>query len=147
MSNQNTTPAPTTITPDLAADYAISIVRDAVSNGRIPMHDIGNVLPQVYEAVLKLGQSATPVVEEKPPPPVPIRKTVTPDPIISLEDGRPYKTLKRHLAGRGLTPDQYRQKWGLPVDYPMVAANYAAQRSQLAKDSGLGASRRKAQAA
>jgi predicted transcriptional regulator len=69
---------------------------------------------------------------------VPIKKTVTPDYLISLEDGRRYRTLKRHLAGRGLTPEQYRQKWGLPPDYPMVAANYAAQRSELAKSIGLG---------
>ena len=83
---------------------------------------------------------------------MPIRKTVTPDFLISLEDGRRYRTLKRHLAGRGLTPEQYRAKWGLPPDYPMVAANYAAQRSELAKSIGLGQkpvdrSRRSSQAA
>ena len=67
-----------------------------------------------------------------------IKRSVTPDFLISLEDGKQYKSLKRHLAGRGLTPDQYRDKWGLPRDYPMVAANYAAQRSELAKKIGLG---------
>ncbi len=73
---------------------------------------------------------------------MPIRKTVTPDHIISLEDGKPYKSLKRHLTTRGLSPDEYRQKWGLPHDYPMVAATYAAQRSELAKTLGLGQIRR-----
>lgn len=63
---------------------------------------------------------------------------MTPSHIISLEDGKPYKTLKRHLSGQGLTPEQYREKWGLPSDYPMVAANYASQRSELAKNSRLG---------
>ena len=74
----------------------------------------------------------------KPKPEISIKKTVTPDYIISLEDGKQYKSLKRHLTTRGLSPDQYRQKWGLPHDYPMVAATYAAQRSELAKSTGLG---------
>ena len=69
---------------------------------------------------------------------IPIKKSVTPDYIISLEDGRHYKSLKRHLSGRGLTPEQYREKWNLPADYPMVAPNYAKQRSDLAKSMGLG---------
>jgi predicted transcriptional regulator len=73
---------------------------------------------------------------------VPVNKTIRPDYIISLEDGRRYKSLKRHLSSRGLTPEQYRQKWGLRPDYPMVAANYAAARSELAKAIGLGQKRR-----
>jgi predicted transcriptional regulator len=75
---------------------------------------------------------------------VSVRRSVTPDYLISLEDGRQYKSLKRHLASRGMTPDEYRAKWGLPKDYPMVAANYAAMRADLAKRIGLGQSRRKA---
>ena len=71
-------------------------------------------------------------------PPVPIKRSVTPDHIISLEDGKAYKSLKRHLTTRGLTPTEYRHKWGLPADYPMVAPNYAAQRSAFAKKIGLG---------
>jgi predicted transcriptional regulator len=78
---------------------------------------------------------------EKPVPAVAIKKSVTPDYIISLEDGRQYKSLKRHLSGRGLTPAEYRTKWGLPHDYPMVAPNYAAQRSEMAKAIGLGRKR------
>ena len=76
-------------------------------------------------------------------PAVSIKKSVTPDYLISLEDGKRYKALKRHLRTRGMTPDEYRIKWGLPQDYPMVAASYSEKRSQLAKNSGLGAQRRK----
>ena len=75
---------------------------------------------------------------EKLVPAVSIRKSITPDHLISLEDGKPYKSLKRHLGGRGLTPEQYRTKWGLPSDYPMVAPSYAKQRSDLARALGLG---------
>jgi predicted transcriptional regulator len=74
---------------------------------------------------------------------VPIKKSVTPDYIISLEDGRKFKSMKRSLAKLGMTPAEYRIKWGLPTDYPMVAPNYAAQRSELAKSLGLGQQRRK----
>ncbi|MGF3026536.1 MucR family transcriptional regulator [Methylobacterium aquaticum] len=126
----------------LAAD----IVSAYVANNSVPAADLPALITSVHASLTRTSAAAAPEVEERPTPPIPIKKTVTPDHLISLEDGRPYKTLKRHLAGRGLTPDEYRAKWGLPPDYPMVAANYAAQRSQLAKDSGLGASRRKAQA-
>jgi predicted transcriptional regulator len=91
----------------------------------------------VHAALNGLGKPRTQEVS-RPAPPVPIRKSVTPDYLISLEDGRQYKSLKRHLAGRGLTPAEYRQKWGLPADYPMVAPNYAKKRSELARLSGLG---------
>jgi predicted transcriptional regulator len=91
----------------------------------------------VHAALENLGK---PVQKEpeKPTPPVPIKKSITPDYLISLEDGKRYKSLKRHLAGRGLTPEQYREKWGLPWDYPMVAPTYSAQRSELARSLGLG---------
>ena len=78
----------------------------------------------------------------KPTPAVPIKKSITPDFLISLEDGKRYKSLKRHLTGRGLTPEQYREKWGLARDYPMVAPNYAAKRSELARSMGLGQQRK-----
>lgn len=74
----------------------------------------------------------------KRPSPDEIRASITPDALISFEDGKPYKTLKRHLTKRGMTADGYRQKWGLPSDYPMTAPNYSAMRSQMAKDIGLG---------
>ncbi|TNC11943.1 MucR family transcriptional regulator [Methylobacterium terricola] len=124
-----------------SADFvslAAAIVSAYVTRNSVPAGDLPTVIVATYAALTKLGGPAEPAKEERPTPPVPIKKTVTPDYIISLEDGRPYKTLKRHLAGRGITPEAYRQKWGLPHDYPMVASTYAAQRSQLAKVSGLG---------
>jgi predicted transcriptional regulator len=133
---------------EIASDYielTSNIVAAYMSHNRLPVNELPALIHGVHDQLIKLGQPATP---EREPlvPPVPIKKTVTPDHIISLEDGRPYKTLKRHLSGRGLTPEQYRQKWGLPPDYPMVAANYAAQRSELAKTSGLGQQRTRAAA-
>jgi len=117
------------------------IVGAYVTKNNVPASELPALIAATHAALAKLGAPPEPVVE-KPTPPVPIRKTVTPDHIISLEDGKPYKSLKRHLTTRGLTPDQYRQKWGLPHDYPMVAATYAAQRSELAKSLGLGQIRR-----
>lgn len=124
----------------LAAD----IVSAYVAKNSVRPADLPDLIASTHAALAKLGAPAAPAQAEKLTPPVPIKKTVTPDYIISLEDGRQYRTLKRHLAGCGLTPDAYRQKWGLPHDYPMVAASYAAQRSELAKSNGLGQSRRKA---
>ena len=114
-----------------------SIVAAFIAHNRIAPAGLPDLLTSVHASLTSLTKPAEPAPEPLVPP-VPIRKTVTPDAIISLEDGRPYKTLKRHLAGRGLTPEQYREKWGLPANYPMTAPNYAAQRSELAKNSGLG---------
>jgi predicted transcriptional regulator len=91
----------------------------------------------ISEALANLGHAAEPTAPELVPPVNP-KRTVRPDYIISLEDGKQYKSLKRHLSVRGLTPQEYRQKWGLPADYPMVAQSYAAARSNLAKKMGLG---------
>ena len=101
-----------------------------------------NVIASVHAALQGL---ATPkqAEPEKPEPRVPIKKSVTPDFLISLEDGKKYKTLKRHLGKLGLTAEEYRAKWRLPADYPIVAPNYAAKRSELAKSSGLGQLRKK----
>ena len=96
------------------------------------------------KAVVRLAagpESAQPQIEVKEPA-VPIRKSITPEFLICLDDGKRFKSLRRHLAGLGLTPEQYREKWKLPSDYPMVAPNYAAQRSALAKQIGLGQIRR-----
>ncbi|TGD95816.1 MucR family transcriptional regulator [Methylobacterium nonmethylotrophicum] len=117
------------------------IVSAYVSKNSVPVGDLASLIAAVHASLERVASPPAPEAE-KPTPPVPIRKTVTPDHIISLEDGKPYKSLKRHLTTRGLTPDQYRQKWGLPHDYPMVAATYAAQRSELAKSSGLGQQRK-----
>jgi predicted transcriptional regulator len=89
----------------------------------------------VHSALTNLGKPAS---EAKAEPPVPIKQTIKPDYIISLEDGRRYKSMKRHLSSRGITPDQYRTKWSLRPDYPMVASNYSKARSELAKALGLG---------
>ncbi|RUV41174.1 MucR family transcriptional regulator [Mesorhizobium sp. M1A.T.Ca.IN.004.03.1.1] len=119
------------LTADIVAAY--------VSNNPLPSSEIGRVIADTYAAVSKLQAASEPQPEEKRAPAVPIRKSVTPDFIICLEDGKRFKSLKRHIGTHyNLTPDEYRAKWGLPADYPMVAPNYAAARSQLAKASGLG---------
>ncbi|MFE1600497.1 MucR family transcriptional regulator [Methylobacterium sp. ID0610] len=120
------------ITSDLVAAY--------VANNSVPVSALADLISAVHGSLTALGRPAAQRPEPLVPP-VPIKKSVTPDYLISLEDGRRYKSLKRHLNTRGLTPEEYRRKWGLPLDYPMVAANYAAQRSQLAKSIGLGRSR------
>jgi predicted transcriptional regulator len=121
-----------------AAQVTADLVAAFVSRNAIAASDLPGLICSVHAAILRLCGPAPEPQAEKPVPPVPIKKSVTSDYIISLEDGRRYKSLKRHLKGRGLTPDEYREKWGLPGDYPMVAANYAAQRSELAKAMGLG---------
>jgi predicted transcriptional regulator len=124
----------------LAAD----IVAAYVSNNSVPTGGLADLIYTVHSALTKLG--AVPAVIEPTPlvPAVSIRKSITPDYLICLDDGKKFKSLKRHLSTLGLTPDQYRQKWGLPESYPMVAPNYAATRSALAKKIGLGQLRREA---
>jgi predicted transcriptional regulator len=119
-------------------DLTTTIVAAFVSHNSVSSADLPQLLAQTHAALSALRQPAEIAPVEKPAPAVSIRKSVTPDYIISLEDGRKFKTLKRHLAGLGMTPDEYRQKWGLPKDYPMVAANYSAKRSSVAKSLGLG---------
>ena len=127
--------------PSNRIDLAAEIVSAFVSNNNVSAEDLPSLISQVHAALENLGKPAQ-KEPEKPAPPVPIKKSITPDFLISLEDGKRYRSLKRHLAGRGLTPEQYREKWGLPRDYPMVAPNYSAQRSELARKLGLGQSRR-----
>ena len=112
------------------------IVSAYVSNNAVTRDELPALINAVHGA---LRGAVTPAqsVEELVPP-VPINKTVRPDYIISLEDGRRYKSMRRHLSSRGLTPEQYRTKWGLRPDYPMVASAYSAARSALAKALGLG---------
>jgi predicted transcriptional regulator len=134
--------------PEQPLDFAsitADIVSSYVANNSVHRGDLPTVIASVHAALLGL---TTPKQEEseKPQPAVSIRKSITPDFLISLEDGKKYKTLKRHLGKLGLTAEEYRAKWGLPADYPMVAPNYAARRSELARSSGLGQQRRKAAA-
>lgn len=124
---------------------AANIVAAFVSNNSLPVGDLPALIVSVDEALRKLSNgAAAPQPEEKREPAVPVRKSITPDYLVCLDDGKQFKSLRRHLATLGLTPDEYRAKWGLSADYPMVAPNYAAQRSELAKRLGLGQARRKA---
>jgi predicted transcriptional regulator len=113
------------------------VVSAYVSKNPLPKSALPEVIAQVHQSLRALSG---PKIEPRPElvPAVPIKKSVTPEYIISLEDGRKFKSMKRYLGLRGMTPAEYRQKWGLPADYPMVAPNYAAQRSALAKTMGLG---------
>jgi predicted transcriptional regulator len=116
---------------------AADIVSAYVSNNPLPIGELPKLIGDTYAALQTIGTSVAPAAV-KLEPAVSIRKSVTPDFIICLEDGKKFKSLKRHLQHFNLTPDEYRQKWNLPSDYPMVAPNYAAARSALAKASGLG---------
>jgi predicted transcriptional regulator len=112
------------------------IVSAYVAANNIQRSELPGLIADVHSALTNLGKPASNSVKAEPP--VPIKQTIKPDYIISLEDGRRYKSMKRHLRGRGLTPEQYREKWGLRPDYPMVAASYSKARSELAKTLGLG---------
>ena len=125
---------------ELTAD----IVSAYVSNNSVQANDIPSLINQVHSALLRVssGQNEAPMEPLKPA--VPVKKSITPEYIVCLEDGKKFKSLKRHLRTQyNMTPEQYRDKWDLAADYPMVAPNYAAARSQLAKQMGLGQQRRK----
>jgi predicted transcriptional regulator len=132
---------------ELEANVGLSamIVAAYVSHNSVARTDLAGLIESTHVALSRLGtEPATPAAAPLVPA-VSIRKSVTPDAIICLEDGKAFKSLKRHLSSKyDLTPEQYRAKWGLPTDYPMVAPNYAEARSALARASGLG---RKAAAA
>ena len=115
------------------------IVSAYVTNNTIESGQLSKLIEEVHTALVRAPAAAAEPEKKELIPAVAIRKSVTPDYIVSLEDGRKFKSLKRHLAGTyGMTPDEYRSKWGLPSDYPMVAPNYAKARSELAKRMGLG---------
>ena len=119
---------------ELTAD----VVSAYVSNNSVGASEIPTIIAGVYAALKALSAGQPQEVAEELKPAVSVRKSITPDYIISLEDGRKFKSMKRHIGLLGMTPDEYRVKWGLPKDYPMVAPNYSAKRSQLARDNGLG---------
>lgn len=117
---------------------AADIVSAFVSANQVAPQDIPGLIRTVHAALLEVS-GARPVAEPVLEPAISVKKSVTPDFIICLEDGKKFKSLKRHLRTRyGMSPDEYRTKWGLPHDYPMVAPNYAKERSTLAKRMGLG---------
>lgn len=124
-------------------DMAAEIVAAYVGANQIPAAELPGLIRTVYGALNGLETAAPPISDSTPEPAVSVKKSVTPEFIICLEDGKRFKSLKRHLRTRyGMSPEEYRTKWGLPHDYPMVAPNYAKARSALAKRMGLGTGRR-----
>jgi predicted transcriptional regulator len=125
-------------------ELTAKVVSAYVSNNTVPSGEIPGLIGQVYAALKRVSGGQAAAVAEPLKPAVPVKRSVTPDYIVCLEDGLKFKSLKRHLRTRyNMTPDQYREKWSLPQDYSMVAPNYAAARSQLAKQMGLGQQRRR----
>jgi predicted transcriptional regulator len=124
-------------------EMAADIVSAYVSANEIPPQDLPALIRTVHAALQQVAGAAPVAHAGTQEPAVPLKKSITPDFIVCLEDGKKFKSLKRHLRTRyGMTPDEYRSKWGLPHDYPMVAPNYAKERSNLAKRMGLGHARR-----
>jgi predicted transcriptional regulator len=124
--------------PDLVAITA-SIVAAYVSNNSITSTELPSLIADTHAALSRAAGRAPAVEREDNRPKIAVKKSVMPDYIICLEDGKKFKSLKRHLRTHyNLSPEEYREKWGLPADYPMVAPNYSATRSKLAKDNGLG---------
>jgi predicted transcriptional regulator len=125
---------------ELTAD----IVSAYVSNNSVAAGDISALISQVHSALLRVSNGQGEVVSETLKPAVAVKKSITPEYLICLEDGKKFKSLKRHLRTQyNMTPEHYREKWGLAPDYPMVAPKYAEARSQLAKQMGLGQQRRR----
>ncbi|KKB11632.1 MucR family transcriptional regulator [Devosia geojensis] len=120
-------------------ELSTEIVSAYVSHNAVSPTDLPKLIAEVHSALRALQGNEAPAPAEELKPAVPVRKSVTPDYIVCLEDGKKFKSLKRHLRTHyNLSPEEYREKWGLPADYPMVAPNYSATRSKLAKDNGLG---------
>lgn len=125
-------------------DQTASIVSAYVSKNAVPASEISTLINQVHAALMRVANGGGELGAEGSKPAVPIKKSITPEYLVCLEDGKKFKSLKRHLRTQyNMTPEQYREKWGLPLDYPMVAPNYAAERSHLAKQMGLGQQRRR----
>lgn len=126
-------------------ELTAEIVAAYVGNNTIAQDDLPKLIANIYQSLATVPQGsgeARPAESLELKPAVPVRKSITPDYLICLEDGKKFKSLKRHLRTHyDLSPEQYREKWGLPLDYPMVAPNYAEARSSLAKKIGLGQNR------
>jgi predicted transcriptional regulator len=127
-----------------SVELAATIVSAYISNNSLPTAELANLISAVHSVVARLSSAAPEPAQSEPlRPAVPTKKSITDEYLVCLEDGRKFKSLKRHLRTRyQLTPEQYRAKWQLPPDYPMVAPGYALTRSQMAKDMGLGQQRR-----
>jgi predicted transcriptional regulator len=125
-------------------ELTAQIVSAYVGNNTVPSTEIANLIGQVHAALKRVSGGQVAPSAEPARPAVPVKRSINSDFIVCLEDGKKFKSLRRHLRTQyNLTPEQYREKWGLPADYPMVAPNYAAARSQLAKQMGLGQQRRR----
>ena len=125
-------------------ELTASIVSAFVSNNSVAAGDIPALINQIHSALLRVSSGTKEQSVEPLKPAVSPKKSITPDYLVCLEDGKKFKSLKRHLRTQyNMTPEQYREKWGLAPDYPMVAPNYAAARSKLARDMGLGQQRRR----
>jgi len=125
-------------------DLTANIVSAYLSNNPTPASEIPNLISQVHSALTRVSSGRSEAPAEPAKPAVSLKKSINPDYLVCLEDGKRFKSLKRHLRTQyNMTPEQYRDKWGLPPDYPMVAPNYAVARSQLAKKMGLGQQARK----
>ncbi|MBG6145944.1 MAG: MucR family transcriptional regulator [Roseibium album] len=132
------------LAPELnLVDLAADIVSAYVGNNTVAVTDLPGLINEVHVALQQTAASSNEPESEPLKPAVPVKKSVTPDYIVCLEDGKKFKSLKRHLRTHySMTPEEYREKWGLEADYPMVAPNYAAARSELAKKMGLGQQRK-----
>ena len=129
-------------TPNPFLELTADIVSAYVSNNTVAASEIPDLISQVHRALLRVSGGAAEMHAEPVKPAVSVKRSVTPEYIVCLEDGKKFKSLKRHLRTQyNMTPEQYREKWNLPAEYPMVAPNYAAARSQLAKQMGLGQQR------
>jgi predicted transcriptional regulator len=125
-------------------ELTAEIVSAYVSNNAVAAGEIPALIGQVFAALSRVSGKPSDVVSEPLKPAISVKKSITPEHIVCLEDGKKFKSLKRHLRTQyNMTPEQYREKWNLGADYPMVAPNYAAARSQLAKQMGLGQQRRR----
>ncbi|MHB2207009.1 Ros/MucR family transcriptional regulator [Methylobacterium sp. CM6257] len=134
----------TAISRNTRIERAVEVAAAYVANNSVPAAELPVLIANIYSALSGLdqgGASEAPAIEK--PTPAQIRKSITPDALISFIDGRPYKTLRRHLGAHGLTFQQYRERYGLPRDYPSVAASYSEQRSAMARSIGLGQPRQK----
>jgi predicted transcriptional regulator len=137
-SNGSVTGA-TNTTDGFLVELSAEIVSAYVGHNALSVTDLPKLIAEVHNALKSLQGGTQPVAPTELKPAVPVRKSIAPDYLICLEDGKKFKSLKRHLRTHyDLSPEQYREKWGLAADYPMVAPNYSETRSRLAKDNGLG---------
>ena len=133
-----------TVTSEIYIELTAEIVSAYVSNNTVPAGELPGLINQIHSALTRVSAGTSEAPSEPLKPAVPVKRSIHPDFIVCLEDGKKFKSLKRHLRTQySMTPEQYREKWGLPPDYPMVAPNYAEARSQLAKQMGLGQQRRR----